>query len=82
MYIHELDKKTRQLAKNYLRFEKELLHAIILMDKIKGYFKLGFGSLHEYCTKALELSPAQAYSFINVARKSHEVPELKKSGGS
>lgn len=75
MALHE---KAKQTAKHYLRLEKELLEIIIQIDKTKTFYKFGYNSLFTYVTEGLKLSPATAYSFIKVARKSHEIPELKK----
>ncbi len=76
--VHELNEKAKKIAKNYLRLKKELLDVIIQIDKTKAFYKFGYNSLFAYITEALKLSPAVTYSFIKVARKSHEIPELKK----
>lgn len=78
MNIRDLDIKARAIAKEYAHLEKELLDVIIEIDRLKAFYKLGFPSLHAYVTEALGLSPGQAYGFINVARKSMEVPMLKQ----
>ena len=77
-HIDELHEKAIKTAKHYLRLEKELLELIIQIDKTKAFYRLGYQSLFAYTTEALRLSPATAYSFIKVARKSHEIPQLKK----
>lgn len=73
----KLDSRARSAAQDYLRLETELLNIIVEMDKQKSFHYLGFPSLFQYVTEELKLSPNIAYTFINVARKSHEVPELK-----
>ena len=78
IHIDELHEKAVKTAKHYLRLEKELLELIIQIDKTKAFYRLGYQSLFAYTTEALKLSPATAYSFIKVARKSHEIPQLKK----
>jgi hypothetical protein len=40
---------------------------------------LGYASLFAYATQELQLTEAIAYGFIQVARKSREIPELKKA---
>ena len=77
-HIDKLHEKAIKTAKHYLRLEKELLELIIQIDKTKAFYRLGYQSLFAYTTEALKLSPATAYSFIKVARKSHEIPQLKK----
>ena len=75
---HPLDVQAKQLARSYKKLEGELLEVIIKIDKQKLFYQLGYNSLFTYATGALKLSPAQAYGFISVARKSREVPALKK----
>ena len=76
--IQTLHEKAKETAKHYFRLEKELLELIIQIDKRKVFYRFGYKSLFTYMTEFLKLSPATAYSFIKVARKSHEIPELKK----
>ncbi len=75
--INELDIQARKVAKDYKQLEQQLLGLVIEIDRNKLFYKLGFNSLFKYLTVGLELSPAVACAFTNVARKAQEVPELK-----
>lgn len=78
MNVKTMDQELKNLAKNYLELENEILELIIQMDHSKGFYQLGYNSLFSYMTQSLKLSPAITYNFINVARKSMEVPRLKE----
>jgi len=58
------------------KMEKCLIELLLPIEKTKGYLGLGYASLFRYCVGAFGLSEAQAYTFIAIARKSEEVPEL------
>jgi len=64
-------------ARQFKRSEKELLDAIIDVERRRVWQWKAYPSLHAYCVNSLRLTDAQAYSFIGVARKSREVPELR-----
>ena len=66
-------------AKNFKRAEAALLEILQKVDDRKVFRELGFPSLFVYAVSALKLSESLAYQFIGVARKSKEVPELKKA---
>ena len=74
----KLDRQACRIAITYRKAEIGLLEIICQMDRTKAFYHLGFSSLFSYVTDRLKLSEAVAYNFINVARKSHEVPELKQ----
>ncbi len=74
--IHE---RALACAKHFLQAEAELLGIIQIIETKRIFQDLGYSSVFHYATQALRLSDSQAYSFINVARKSKEVPELKKA---
>ncbi len=74
--IHE---RALVCAKRFLQAEAELLGIIQIIEAKKIFRDLGYSSVFHYATEALKLSDSQAYCFINVARKSKEVPELKKA---
>ena len=57
--------------------ERHLIEILEAMDSIRGFVTLGYPSMHVYCTKALGLSDAQAYSLVLVARKFRKFPEIK-----
>jgi len=56
--------------------ESNLIWAIQAVDSKKVFRKYGYGSLREYCVKALKLTDGNAYGFIRVARKSVELPQM------
>jgi len=70
--------KALELSKNYRKLEAELLDILLRMEKTKAFKVLGYPSLFQYATQVLKLSEASSYNFITVARKSMQVPELKK----
>jgi len=77
-----LHERALACARRYRRAEAELLELIGQIDKTKTFRKLGYGSLFDYATSALKLSSGQAFNFINVSRKAHEVPQLKHAVAS
>ncbi len=68
-----------EAAKKFKTAEAELLNIIIKIDEHRVFVAMGYSSLFTYCVSALGLSESVAYNFVNVARKSREVPELKNS---
>ena len=68
-----------QSARAYKKSEHSLLCAIQQVDAKKVYFKYGFKNLFEYGTRCLKLSEGTVYSFIRVAKKSVEIPEIKRA---
>ena len=78
MNYKQLDLKALKISKDFKRCESDLLDIIIQIDENRVFYKLGYSSLFQYVAQRLELSDAQAYSFINVARKSKEVPKIKE----
>ena len=63
-------------AKTYLKCERVLVDVLRDQDVIKGYYEFGASSLYDYAHRILELPEYVALDMINIARKSHEVPEL------
>jgi len=78
MTNNELDKKALEISQKYNSYGNALLEIIIQIDQQKAFYEFGFNSLFSYVRERLKLSPAITYSFINVARKSIEVPKLKR----
>jgi 5-methylcytosine-specific restriction endonuclease McrA len=66
-------------AKKYLTAEGELLEAINEIDKTRLFEKFGESHLTPFCVKYLNLSQEVAATFVRVARKGREVPELAKA---
>jgi hypothetical protein len=67
-----------QAAKQFFRAESRLLAILQRMDAEKAYRDLGRTSLFEYAVQDLKLSESVALNLIGVARKSVQVPELKR----
>ncbi|MGZ6311755.1 MAG: hypothetical protein ACXWOH_14055, partial [Bdellovibrionota bacterium] len=74
MSLHE---RAIQAAANFHRAEAELLSILQELDRCRGYREQGYSSLFAYSVGALKLTESVACNFINVARKSREVPELQ-----
>ncbi len=73
----ELHERAIQLSREFRRLEGELVLILDEIDRLRFFRRLGYASLFTYAVGALGLSEATAYSFISVARKSREIPELK-----
>ena len=72
--LHELALKA---AEKYFKAESELIEILQKIDQKKVFRTLGYSSLFVYATKALKLPENTAYTFITVARKAVQFPELK-----
>jgi hypothetical protein len=68
-----------QCVKRFLVEEAAVLESIIEVDQLKVYEKFGETHLTPYCVKHLGLSEDVAAVFVRVARKSHNIPELKQA---
>ena len=79
MTVHELHERGIYCAKQYLHFEAEMIDILQKMDEKRGYLQYGHPSLFQYAVGAWKLTESQAYTFISIARKSREVPELKQA---
>jgi len=75
--FEKIHKHALEVVQRYHRSEIELLEALDRVDTNRVYTRMGYSSLFQYAVKALQLSEEVAYVFINVARKSREVPALK-----
>ena len=75
---NRLHKKALLVAKNYKQAEIELIEILELVEKARLFYKMGYSSLFTYATQASGLSNEISYIYIRVARKTQEVPELKK----
>ena len=74
--IHE---RAVSLSREYSRLERELVEVLREVDKSRLFRRLNCRSLFGYATKLLGLSEAVAYSFINVARKTAVVADLREA---
>jgi hypothetical protein len=75
----QLHNEAVAISKKYRKCEAELLDVLMRVEHRKIYLEFELTSLHEYCVEMLGLSPHVANDFINVARKSFEVPELAEA---
>lgn len=66
-----------EISGRYRQCEAELIEILARIESAKVFLEMGYLSLFAYAVDALRLSEAQASNFINVMRKSREVPELK-----
>lgn len=76
-FITCIHNKAMEIARRYKTCEIELIEILEQVDKYKIYYQQKFSSLFAYATESLGLSSEVAYIYINIARKSREVPELK-----
>ncbi len=73
----KLHERAIELGREFRRLEGELIEVLGEIDQVKFFKRLGYASLFTYAVGALGLSESNAYTFISVARKSREIPELK-----
>ncbi len=66
-------------SRGYSIAEYELLDSIIEVDRERLFLKFHLTHLTTYCVKLLNLSEEVAATYVRVARKSLEVPELKEA---
>ncbi|MGZ3688179.1 MAG: hypothetical protein ACXVBW_07755 [Bdellovibrionota bacterium] len=75
--FQELHQQALEAARDYFRAEAVLLKILQKIDSCRGFRQLGYTSCFTYAVGALKLSEATAMNFINVARKSKEMPALQ-----
>lgn len=69
--------RAQEAANKFFAAEAELLAVVMELNRTRAYRELSQPSLFAYCVKVLKLTESTALNFINVARKSAHVPELK-----
>ena len=74
----ELLNRLSALLRESRRVESELVAHIAEVDQRRLYAREAFPSMFAYCTEALNMSEAEAYLRIRVARASRRHPELLK----
>lgn len=77
--IQQLHERALEAARRFKQAECDLVTIFQELDQTKAFARLGHASLFEYGVKALGLSEANTYAFIQVARKSREVPALMQA---
>lgn len=75
--VEQIHLRAQTAVRLYKKCEADLIEIFESADKFRVHIALGYSSLFNYATSALGLSEEVAYTFINVARKVREVPELK-----
>ena len=73
----QLHETALKLCETKRRIESQIVEVLVEIDTSKLYRHFGCTSLFQYCVSQLGLSESVAYSFITVARKISEVPELQ-----
>jgi len=63
-------------TENLKNSEVALIMALEQVEANMVHRRMGYNSLYQYATKALDLSESQAYTYIAIARKGREIPEL------
>ena len=76
--IQRLHEEAIFRAKNYKKSESQLLEILIKIDDKMGFKNLGYNTLHDYCTIALNLSSDRAYSLSKIAKTNDIAPEIPK----
>ncbi|MCB0367645.1 MAG: hypothetical protein KDD68_19745, partial [Bdellovibrionales bacterium] len=76
--IKDIHHKALQASARYKAAEVDLMNILDQVDLYRVYLRYGFNSLFQYAVHGLGLADNVAYTFINVTRKSREVPELKE----
>ena len=78
MSTHELHAQALDAARRFKKAEADLVEIFQKIEEGRVFAKMGFASLFEYGVKALGLSEANTYAFIQVGRKSKTVPALQR----
>jgi hypothetical protein len=67
------------LSKAHRKVEWQIIEVLQQVEALKIYAKFGKSSLFLYAVEVLGFSESVAYSFISVARKAKQIPELQKA---
>ena len=79
MSTHELHAQALDAARRFKKAEADLVEIFQKIEEGRVFAKMGYASLFEYGVKALGLSEANTYAFIQVGRKSKTVPALQEA---
>jgi len=66
-----------QVASDLKSCEAKVIHCLQEVDRFLVHRFVGYNSLYQYALHSLKLTEHQAYTYICVARKSAELPELQ-----
>ncbi len=75
--IRDLYRKAVSIAAEFQQKEIELIDVLKELDSTKVYRISGMNSLYSFATEVLKLSENQAFTYITLARKCAEVPEVQ-----
>jgi hypothetical protein len=75
----QYDTQAKELTKEYLRTEGELLSLLIEMKTSGAILALGYSGVYDYCHRGLSLTEAQAFYFKSVSEASIRAPKLKEA---
>ena len=76
---NELHSKALAAAKNFKYAERTLQGVLREIDQHKVFYDLGYRSLMDYAISGLGLTPDVAYNHCTVAKKSQDLPEVRKA---
>ena len=74
-----LHSRALSAAKNFKESERALQEILREIDHHRVYYDLGYRSLMDYAISALGLTPDVAYNHCSVAKKSQDLPEVRKA---
>lgn len=74
----EIHKRALEVSCRYKKSEIELIEILEEVDRYKVFYKYKCNSLFQYVNQELGLSKEVTSIFINVARKTREIPALKE----
>ena len=77
--IRDLYRKAIAIAADFQQKEIELIDVLKDLDSTKVYRISGMNSLFSFATQILKLSEHQAFTYITLARKCIEVPEVQNA---
>lgn len=77
--VDRIHRRAQLAVQKFRACEVELLDVIEQCEKYRVFSALGYSSLFAYATQNLGLSEDLACSYINISRKSREVPALKSA---
>src|SRR5205085_7908454 len=66
------------ISKQFKNTEIELIEILQVVRGEKIFLALGYGSMFDYATQCLGLSPANAYTYTKIAKTAETIPELKE----
>ncbi len=78
-FVQKIHDRAICAVKVYRQGQNDLIQTLQEMDRCHGYRDFHCKSLWQYCLEKLKLDESEASALIGIARKSCDVPELKKA---